>query len=107
MAAESLSKKNISVEVINCPTIKPLDVKTIASSAKKTGCVVTVEEHQINGGLGGAVAECLVLNQPAPMERIGMPDKFGESGEPDELLTKYGMKAKDIIKAVEKVLKKK
>ena len=107
MAAEILAKKKINVEVINSPTIKPLDVKTIVSSAKKTGCVVTVEEHQITGGLGGAVAESLAENQPVPMERVGMQDKFGESGEPDELLEKYGMKAKDIVKAVEKVLKRK
>ena len=107
MAAEILAKKKINVEVINSPTIKPLDVKTIVSSAKKTGCVVTVEEHQITGGLGGAVAESLAENQPVPMERVGMQDKFGESGEPDELLAKYGMKAKDITKAIEKVLKRK
>ncbi len=107
MAAEALFKKKISVEVINCPTIKPLDAKTIIASVKKTKCAVTVEEHQITGGLGGAVAEVLGEYFPVPLERIGMPDKFGESGEPDELLTKYGMKARDIEKAVIKAMKRK
>lgn len=107
VAAESLAKKKISVEVINCPTIKPLDAKTIVASVKKTGSVVTVEEHQVTGGLGGAVAECLGENYPVPMARVGMADHFGESGEPDELLAKYGMKATDIVKAVIKVMKRK
>lgn len=107
MAAETLAKKKISVEVINCPTVKPLDQKTILASVKKTKCVVTVEEHQVTGALGGAVAEFLGENYPVPMRRVGMPDHFGESGEPDELLAKYGMKAGDIIKAVAKVMKRK
>ncbi len=106
LAAEEL-KKEISVEVINSHTIKPLDKKTIVASVKKTGCVVTVEEHQITGGLGGAVAECLAENYPVPMERVGMPDSFGESGEPQELLAKYGMTKDDIIKKIKKVLKRK
>lgn len=97
----------VSVEVINCPTIKPLDKKTIITSAKKTGAVVTVEEHQITGGLGGAVCEALAEEYPVPVVRVGMPDSFGESGEPDELLAKYGMKAKDIVRAVQKALRRK
>ena len=122
MAAEILSKKiyrdrisvnlqrydlPVSVEIINCPTVKPLDRKTIVASVKKTGAVVTVEEHQVTGGLGGAVCEALAEEYPVPVIRVGMRDMFGESGEPDELLTKYGMKAKDIVMAVQKVLKKK
>lgn len=106
MAAEMLKGKT-GVEVINCPTIKPLDRKTIVMSAKKTGAVVTVEEHQIAGGLGGAVCEAIAEEYPVPVMRVGMPDSFGESGKPDELLTKYGMKAKDIVRAIQRVMKKK
>ena len=94
VAAKELKKSEIEVEVINSPTIKPLDERTIISSVKKSGAVVTVEEAQITGGLGGAVAELLSRNLPTPQEYIGMPDHFGESGEPDELLTKYHMKVK-------------
>lgn len=116
MAAEILGGRSsvrqrtvlpISVEVINCPTIKPLDRKTILASAKKTGAVVTVEEHQVTGGLGGAICELLAEEYPVPVVRVGMSDSFGESGNPDELLRKYGMKAKDIVIAVQKVMKKK
>jgi transketolase len=107
LAARELSKSEIEVEVINSPSIKPLDERTIISSAKKTGAVVTVEEAQITGGLGGAVAELLSRNIPTPQEYIGMPDHFGESGEPDELLTKYRMKSKDIVEAVKKVISRK
>ncbi len=88
------------VEVINCTTLKPLDVATIAKSAKKTGCVITVEEHQTTGGLFGAVTESLAQHQPTPMTPIGMPDSFGESGEPMELLEKYGMTAPFIMEAL-------
>jgi transketolase len=107
VAAKELSKSEIEVEVLNCHTIKPLDERTIISSAEKTGAVVTVEEHQINGGLGGAIAELLSKNFPVPQEFIGMQDSFGESGDPDELLEKYGMKEKDIIEAVKKVVSRK
>lgn len=106
-AAKELEKSEIEVEVINCHTIKPLDERTIIISAKKTGAVVTIEEHQINGGLGGAVSEVLAKNFPTPMELIGMPDHFGESGAPEELLEKYGMKSKNIIEAVKKVITRK
>lgn len=109
MAAETLSKEKnpISVEVINSHTVKPLDINTIVGSVHKTRAVVTVEEHQIIGGLGGAVAEVLAREYPVPMEFVGMPDSFGESGEPAELLKKYGMHRDDIIKAVKKVFKRK
>ena len=82
-------------------------VQRIIEMAKKTGAAVTVEEHQITGGLGGAVAEVLSRNHPVPMEFIGLQDTFGESGNPDELMEKYGMGAEDIIKAVKKVIKRK
>ncbi|MDP2720961.1 MAG: transketolase family protein [bacterium] len=107
VAAEELEKEGVKAEVINNHTIKPIDKLTLASSAKKTGAVVTVEEHQINGGLGGAVAEVLAENYPVPMERIGMPDTFGESGEPNQLLEKYGMSVKKIKEAVKTVMKRK
>jgi transketolase len=107
VAAKKLDEEGIKTLVINSPTIKPLDRETIIASAKKTGAVVTVEEHQITGGLGGAVAELLAEEQPVPIVRVGMPDTFGESGEPQELLNKYGMTAPSIIKAVHRVIKKK
>lgn len=106
MAAKKLENE-IKIQIINCATIKPLDVKAIVASVKKTGAVVTVEEHQVNGGLGGAVAEALAKEYPVPMEMVGMPDSFGESGEPRQLLEKYGMTADDIARAVEDVLKRK
>lgn len=106
LAAEELAASDISCEVINCHTLKPFDEETLVKSVKKTGCVVTVEEHQITGGLGGAVAETLGRLCPVPIEMIGMPNSFGESGEPKELLKKYGMTAKDIVKAVKKVTKR-
>lgn len=107
VAAKELKESEIEVEVINSPTIKPLDERTIISSVKKSGAVVTVEEAQITGGLGGAVAEFLSRNLPTPQEYIGMPDHFGESGEPDELLEKYGMKSHHIVEAVKKVIGRK
>ena len=107
LAARELEKKGIEVLVINSHTIKPLDEKEIVRAAKITGAVVTVEEHQITGGLGGAVAEALSRNYPVPMEFVGMPDCFGESGAPDELLTKYAMKSKNIVEATIKVVARK
>jgi transketolase len=95
-AAELLYKDGIEAEVVHVPTIKPLDTATILKSVKKTGAVVTVEEGQIAGGLGGAIAELLAENHPVPMERIGMRDRFGESGAPDELLAHFGLDAKHI-----------
>ena len=105
-AAEELKKEKIGVVVLNNHTIKPIDEKTIIKFAKATGAVVTVEEHQVAGGLGGAVAELLVAKHPVPMEFVGMEDSFGESGKPNELLKKYGMDVLDIVKAVKKTLKR-
>jgi transketolase len=95
-AAEKLYKDGIDAEVINAPTIKPLDEETILKSVRKTGCVVTVEEAQIAGGLGGAVAELLGENHPVPLKRIGMHDRYGESGTPEELFEHFGLDAKHI-----------
>lgn len=106
LAAERLARRGINAEVLNCHTLKPFDEKTLCASVKKTGCCVTVEEHQIIGGLHGAVCETLSQKYPAPVEAVGMPDSFGESGEPRELLEKYGMTAKDVVKAVTRVLKR-
>ncbi|MDD5043728.1 MAG: transketolase family protein [Patescibacteria group bacterium] len=106
-AAEELAKEKIRVEVINCHTIKPLDKKTILRSVRKTKRVITLEDHQIAGGLGGAVAELLAENYPVPIKFIGIKDKFGESGETDALLKKYGLTREYIIKAIKNILKKK
>ncbi|MFA5188870.1 MAG: transketolase family protein [Patescibacteria group bacterium] len=105
LVADELAKQKISAEVINCHTIKPIDKQTIIKSAKKTNRVVTIEDHQVNGGLGSAVAEVLAQNYPVAMKIIGMPDKFGESGTGKELLDKYGLNTKGIIEAVRKLLK--
>ncbi|MEM7008921.1 MAG: transketolase family protein [Thermodesulfobacteriota bacterium] len=107
VAAEKLSTKGIDVRVINCSTIKPIDEKAIVKAAKETGAIVTAEEHQVHGGLGSAVAEVVAKNNPVPMEYVAMMDRFGESGEPDELMHKFGLDDKGIIKAVNKVLKRK
>jgi transketolase len=106
-AARELEKQKIGAIVLNCHTIKPLDEKKIVELAKKAGAVVTVEEHQVHGGLGGAVAETLAKYAPMPIEFIGMQDTFGESGPPDKLIQKYGMGADAIMHAVKKVLKRK
>jgi transketolase len=106
-AAKKLSASKIGSVVINNHTIKPIDDGTITKYAKLTGAVVTVEEHQVTGGLGGAVSEVLSKKFPVPMEFIGMPDCFGESGEPGELLKKYGMKAVDIVEAAKRAIKRK
>lgn len=106
-AAEILtSKHHIDAEVINCPTIKPLDEETLLKSFKKTGCAVTVEEHQITGGLFGAISEFTSRHRPIPLEPVGMPNSFGESGEPGELLTAYGMDSAAIQRAVKVLLKR-
>lgn len=106
-AAEQLYKDGIEAEVVHVPTIKPLDIETILKSVRKTGAVVTAEEAQITGGLGGAIAELLAEHHPAPMARIGMKDHFGESGEPDELLTHFGLDAKHIRLAAHHVTERK
>lgn len=106
-AAKALAEKGVSVELINMHTIKPLDEAAILKSVAKTGCVVTAEEHQRNGGLGDAVAQVLALHHPAPQEYVAVNDTFGESGKPTDLLKKYGLDKPDVIAAVEKVLKRK
>jgi transketolase len=105
--AEKLKKENISVTVLNMATIKPLDEESVIALAKNTGAIVTVEEHQIAGGLGSAVAECLSQNYPTPIEFVGVRDEFGQSGTPEELLEHYGLGESGITDAVRKVLKRK
>ncbi len=107
IAAQELSKQGIQCEVINNHTVKPLDAKTLLASVRKTRCAVTVEEHQVMAGMGSAVCELFSKKFPVPIEMIGMPDSFGESGTPTELLDKYGMSVKAIKTAVKKVLKRK
>lgn len=105
VAAEKLSKQGIEAVVINNHTIKPIDEKTIIRAAKETGAIVTVEEHQVMGGMGSAVAEVLAKNYPVPIEMIGVQDRWGESGEPEELIEHFGLGVDSIIKAVKKVVK--
>jgi len=102
-----LAAQGISVEVINIHTIKPLDTEAILASVAKTGCVVTAEEHQMNGGLGDSVAQTLALNHPAPLEMVAVNDSFGESGKPAELMTKYGIDAANIVKAAQRAIARK
>ncbi len=106
-AAKKLKQEGTEVMVVNNHTIKPLDKKTLIAAAKLAGAVVTVEEHQKAGGLGGAVAELLAENCPVPMEIIGVDDQFGQSGEPAELIEHYGLGTNAIILAVRQVLQKK
>ena len=105
LAARELEKQGVEAMVINCHTVKPLDGPTIMGAARKTGAVVTVEEHQITGGLGGAVAEYLSENYPVPLKRVGIRDRYGESGTPNELLKKFGLTYIDILEAVKNVLR--
>ncbi len=106
-AAEQLEEKGISAEVINIHTIKPLDEAAILQSVKKTGCVVTAEEHNFLGGLGESVARTLTMNHPTPQEFVATQDTFGESGTPEQLMEKYGLNAEAIVKASEKVISRK
>ncbi|MEK7546719.1 MAG: transketolase C-terminal domain-containing protein [Patescibacteria group bacterium] len=106
LAARELEKEKIGAVVLNTHTIKPLDEEKIISLAKRIGSVVTVEEHQINGGLGGAVAEVLARRAPTPIEFIGLQNVFGESGSPGELLAKYGMATKDIKAAAKRAIRR-
>jgi transketolase len=106
-AEEKLAAKGVSSEVINIHTIKPLDVEAILESAAKTRCVVTCEEHQINGGLGDSIAQVLGRFNPTPIEMVAVNDSFGESGPPLDLLKKYGLGPDNIVTAVEKVLRRK
>lgn len=106
-AVKELKSKGISAELINIHTIKPLDKEAVLQSVAKTKCVVTAEEHQLNGGLGDSIAQLLSMNEPAPIEFIAVNDHFGESGTPDQLMTKYGLDTPNIVAAVEKVLQRK
>lgn len=107
VAARDLEADGIGTIVIDSHTVKPLDEAAIVAAAKKCGAVVTVEEHQVIGGLGGAVAETLARKAPTPMEFVGLQDTFGESGKPKELIEKYGMGVKDVKAAVKKVIRRK
>lgn len=107
VVAEELAGEGVDCMVINSHTIKPIDEKTIIEVAQKTGAVVSVEEHQINGGLGSAVAEVLSRNYPVPQEYVGVQDRFGESGKPEELIESFGMGVGAIKEAVRKVISRK
>lgn len=106
-AGRALEEKGISVELINIHTIKPLDEEAVLKSIRKTKCAVTVEEHNVIGGLGDSIAQVAGRHFPIPIEYVGTNDTFGESGTPDQLLTKYGLDTPNIIEAVEKVMKRK
>lgn len=106
-AGEMLEAEGIDAEIINIHTIKPLDDEAILRSVAKTGCVVTAEEHQINGGLGDAVCQLLSREHPAPVELIGVNNSFGESGTPAQLMDKYGLNAKSIVAAAKKAMARK
>ena len=106
-AAKSLENEGISAEVINIHTIKPLDNEAILKAVKNTKCVVTAEEHMLNGGLGDSIAQLLSRNTPTPIEMVGVDDTFGESGPPMKLMEKYGLTAADIITASKKVITRK
>ena len=106
-AAKKLNDQNISTDIINIHTIKPLDKEAILKSVKKTKCVVTAEEHMLNGGLGDSIAQLLAKELPTPLEMVGVDDTFGESGTPRQLMEKYGLTSSDIINAVKKVLERK
>lgn len=106
-AGEKLAEMGIDAEIINIHTIKPLDAEAVLKSVAKTGCVVTAEEHNRLGGLGDSIAQLLATNTPAPQEYVAVNDSFGESGTPAQLMTKYGLDADHIIKAVQKVIARK
>ena len=104
VAAKTLQAEHIEVEVVNLATIKPLDEEALISLATRTGRIVTIEEHQIRAGMGSAVAECLVQHHPVPMRFVGVDDRFGQSGTPEELIEYYGMGSDAIVRAVHDVL---
>lgn len=106
-AGEKLAELGINAEIINIHTIKPLDEKAILDSVRKTGCVVSAEEHNRLGGLGDSIAQVLAKNFPSPQEYVAVDDSFGESGTPDQLMQKYGLESDDIVKAVQKVIARK
>ena len=106
-AANALKAEGISARVLNMHTIKPIDVDAVVRAAKDTGAIITVEEHQIHGGLGSAVSECVVRNCPVPMEMVAIADTFGETGNPDELIKAYNLSADSIVDAAKKILGRK
>jgi len=107
LAGKMLAEQGINAEIINIHTIKPLDEEAILASVRKTGCVVSAEEHQMNGGLGDSIAQLLARKMPLPLEMVGVNDSFGESGTPDQLMEKYGLNEAAIIRAVQKVIARK
>ncbi len=107
LAQDILKEKGIDAEIINIHTIKPFDFKTVIASVKKTGCAVTAEEHQINGGMGDSVAQALIQHYPAPLEYVAVNDTFGESGTPEQLMKKYGLSSENIVEAALKVIARK
>jgi len=107
VAAEQLAREGIDARVLNMHTLKPLDEAAIIRAARETGAIVTAEEHQINGGLGGAVAEVVVRNFPVPVEMVAVEDRFGQSGKPDELMAAFGLKSRNIVEKAHKVLGRK
>ena len=107
LAAEILKEKGIHADVINIHTIKPLDTDSVLKSVVKTGCVVSAEEHQYNGGLGDSIAQFLAVTKPTPMEFVGVNDSFGESGKPADLMEKYGLNAVSIVEKAIKAISRK
>jgi transketolase len=106
-AGQVLAEMGIDAEIINIHTIKPLDEEAVLKSVAKTRCVVTAEEHQMNGGLGDSIAQLLARKNPTPLEMVAVNDSFGESGTPDDLMKKYGLESFNIVEAVQAVLKRK
>jgi transketolase len=106
-AGEILEQKGIDAEIINIHSIKPFDEKAVLASVNKTGCVVSAEEHQMNGGLGDSIAQLLARTNPAPLEMVAVNDSFGESGTPEQLMIKYGLSAENIVESVLKVIARK
>ena len=107
LAAEQLESEGINVRLINNVSVKPMDEETIIAAAKDAGAIVTIEEHQVNGGMGSAVAEVVAKNCPVPIEFIGVQNRFGESGEPSELIEHFGMGVSHIVEAAKKVIGRK
>ena len=107
VAADLLAKDGIAARVINMPTIKPIDAPLLAAASKETGCIVTAEDHNIHGGLGGAVAESIAQTNPCPIEFVGVRDVFGQSGEPEELAEHYKLTAPHIAEAARRAIARK
>lgn len=107
LACQELENEGISAEIINIHTIKPLDTELIRASVGKTGCAVSAEEHQLNGGLGDSIAQFLCRNYPKPLEMVGVNDQFGESGTPEALMEKYGLNARSIVAAARRAIARK